>query len=471
VRVDAMPEAWWVVDGQQRLTALCRTLAGRGFPDEPFALFYDLRTRRFERPRRREPHHFPLALALDEVNLHDWVDQNALALTAEDKKAAFLLSKAVRRAEIATSILVGEDEQAVRSIFRRANQSGKAMLEGEVFDAISSSVSASGERFATREVRAALSGLGFGRFEDDDELIFTTLKAIAGWDVTAPAPSIAPEDAVSLYQRTRLALERAIELLRGMCGIPRFEVLPHRYALVVCGALLDKFPGISLWDRQLLSRFLWRGFVHGTLARGSAIVRQLVEGIRASTDASSAVQRLLAAVPKARPEAWPDVETFHFRNASSKLATLALLTFAPRKMKSGTDVDLDLADPALDLFPPHKLFDDELEGTKGVANRFVHPSSGRALRLLIHMAADLRAHGDGELSGAVARFLRSHAVDPGSAAALRDDDRTEFLARRTRAVQRALVDLLEERCAFEEPDRPPIASLVITDDQVRAGKP
>lgn len=70
IEAPARADAWWVVDGQQRLLALTRALTGSGDALESFAAYFDLHTEKFIRPPRDPaPHQVPMTVVLDAERL------------------------------------------------------------------------------------------------------------------------------------------------------------------------------------------------------------------------------------------------------------------------------------------------------------------------------------------------------------------------------------------------------------------
>lgn len=92
----ARTDALWVVDGQQRLLALTRALAGSGDAREPFAAYFDLHTQQFIRPPRDTPtpHQVPLTVALDAERLMEWLLDPPLP--AGERKLGIRLGKRLR---------------------------------------------------------------------------------------------------------------------------------------------------------------------------------------------------------------------------------------------------------------------------------------------------------------------------------------------------------------------------------------
>ena len=131
----------WVVDGQQRLTALVGAML---HPDprprgDIHAIWYDLAGEAFKRLESRDPplDWIPLNVVGDSARLMRWL--RAWPLSAERPELegrAFELSKALREYQAPAYIVEGADEDVLRLIFKRVNTAGVGMREAEVFEAL-----------------------------------------------------------------------------------------------------------------------------------------------------------------------------------------------------------------------------------------------------------------------------------------------------------------------------------------------
>ena len=139
VEVDApeRDDALWVVDGQQRITALAGALLpATGNADTSFELAFELNTERFvrRRPNDRRETRLPLREAYDLHRILAWLRERNL--DDELQERAFRLADHLRNFEIPAYIVASEDEDALRQIFDRTNTFGKQMTRAEVFHAL-----------------------------------------------------------------------------------------------------------------------------------------------------------------------------------------------------------------------------------------------------------------------------------------------------------------------------------------------
>lgn len=442
VEIDAkqVPEALWVVDGQQRIHCLARVLLGRGAPEEEFALFFDLETQQFERPRRSPtPEHWlPLTEVLDEDRLQEWAYSRRDMLAGDLRQKAFRLGRIIRQFEIPSYAVRTSHESTVREIFSRINSSGKRMEDHEVFDAIHGAL---GEARPTRmsEIAGVLADLGFGA--PDEKLLYKMLGALRGDDIGKPLPSMAPEAAKDAYRKLEQATRKTALFLREHAQIPHISVLPYEAPMIGLARFFSLHPEPGARSRELLSRWVWRGALTG-LHSGDITSKRNMLGV-IDKDEDRSIQNLLAQIP--RGDVAVDLNSFSFRTAAGKLLVLALLELGPLHLESGAtimirdDVYPDLLQTIFAKAPDSRL-----------ANRILHPK-------LEHLSAALANVGE-------ASILASHGITREAQECLRRGDRGAFLEQRTQTLQAAASDLFVRRARWNEPDDMPVHALVIDED-------
>lgn len=142
VRVEAKAEdtAWFVVDGQQRITTVVASLCKDTWSGEDarFSVAFDLDVGRFEiRESEFGPQHLPVGVVGDTVELLDW--QSTLPNDNDRRRRVVTsnrIAKAIREFRFVAVILHGDDEQAVREVFQRTNQSGHPLGLADVLHAL-----------------------------------------------------------------------------------------------------------------------------------------------------------------------------------------------------------------------------------------------------------------------------------------------------------------------------------------------
>lgn len=478
VNIDA-PEvdgAMWVVDGQQRLTALVGALR---HPDQRprgdiHAIWYDLAQEKFERLAHGEPppHWIPLNVVGDSSTLLRWLRAWPLSAERQDlEERAIELSKSLREYQAPAYIVEGADEAALRLIFKRVNTAGVPMREEEVFEALHGQQG--------KPVKAAcdrLAGLGWGRLGEDDFL--DALKAVADMDPRArfrdgERDLSLREDALG---RTEIAIGRAIRFLSGGGGILHFSLLPYRLPLRILARFFDKHPNLTPRVESLLVRWVWRGALSGQHAdNGDVVVDRLQKLIGA--DPSAAASGLLEATT--REPALPSVaEVWNGRNAKTRLCALAMIHLGPRDPVSGEVLTRDTIQARLEhselsgLFlkraaaseggarrrglgqRPSRLNRAELQTGGVIADRFVVGGQSALKRLL-----DMPPDGEGP-SPSVRAILDSHGLDREALAMLHAGDSEGFVRRRTERLDPRLHRFFCERAALAESDRPAIVDIV-----------
>lgn len=445
VVVDApkIAEALWVVDGQQRIVSLARTLIGGGYPDEPFASFFDLKTLRFVRPKQREAppaHYLPMTDALDSERLLEWL--LAQGTLGEDRKAAIRVGKRLREYQVPAYIVTTNDERAVREIFRRANNTGKRMDDSDVFNALNS---AGGSPPNLRDVAERLLGLGFGRLEEST--LLKMLQATLGTDPSkAGVPELDPATA-SMVMDSFLECVRATVLFVQMeARIPYISLLPYQQPLFALARFFHRHPRPHPRSCELLARWLWRGALTGSHNGNNVTDRQILAKI--GDDEHGAVQALLAMLP-GRPAPDDELGTFLFQAARCKIQLLALLELGPRDLRSGQPIAR-----------PGESGSDEADGYQGLirvvsahhenslANRIVHPGVRTGVIRAIVDCDDRDS-------------LASHAIGVEARRALKFDDVPKFLRLRGSELRGIVARFGDGRAEWDEVDSPPIEALRI----------
>lgn len=440
IEAPAAADGLFIVDGQQRMTALTGALmhpATRPRGDI-HAIWYDLVEERFERLAHGEPpmHWIPLNRVADSFHLLAWLNAWPLQKERPDlTKRAIALGKALREYQAPAYIVEGANEATLRLIFKRANTSGVAMKESEVFEAL----------FGTkgRPLTAAcarLEELGFGAIGEDDFL--EALKAVEGIDPRHRFRDNEQDIQVGTdaIERTEVALQRAIRFLVSVAEIPHIKLLPYRLPLRILARFFHIHPTPDTRTELLLSRWVWRGALSRQHAdNGDSIVNALQQSI--GEDARDYVEWLL--FHSAHIESVDVLEApWNGRNASSRLFALALFALRPKLPETGEIVttellqewlaDADLSDVFLPLFSASSNVGRVLIGSRDRLEALLRPSIPSEV---------LRSHGYDvpTLTGVDSNFLYS----------LRCAGLYEWTER-----------YFHERTGYGDSDRPAIAALV-----------
>lgn len=441
--VGAAPDALWVVDGQQRITSLFGALSSvhQGV-DDRFEVYFDLATQRFVNPRRGvvPSRSVPVREVLETRSLLNWTRQHEADLDAGDLDLVDRLGGVLRDYKVPAYIVTGDDQNLLREIFDRVNSAGKPIKRAQVFHAL---YARDGEPGSPRSVRDELRHTGFGLL--DENRIVQSLLAIRGGNVQRDIrDEFGPnEDPVDWFDRTEQALVRAIEFLQSE-GVPHVLLMPRAAPLPVLAAFFFLHPQPSSWNLRLLSRWLWRGWVHGWGGSDAAVRKavNLVNPVKGQPELApseyEAVSRLLASVPDREP---PRLLLTGFRTdkATSRLILLALVSLSPTDGEGGP---LDLA-AALDN-----------DGVRAVTE-FVpgRRSHGAARGFWPHPEST-------PLWEASSDALAGHALSAEMVESLDDPDM--FVELRAAALARLVPEFLANKVEAGALVRPPLSDLVAT---------
>lgn len=443
-------EAYWVIDGQQRVTSLVGVLSHElGDVDPAFDLYFDLRRRRFvHRSRRGTPSWWvPVRETISTSTLLTWVRAHGDELAPDELAAIDELGGALRDYTIPAYVVEHDDVDLLREVFDRVNSAGKRITRAEVFHALFANDADPG---SARGVAEALRSRGFGDL--DESRVVQSVLAVRGGDPQRDLhDEFRPgerEERDQWFDDTEQALGRVINLL-GEEGIPHLLLVPSPLPIPVLAAIEHLHPSLDEWTRRLLSRWLWRGWVHGfgrsgqtpALRKAVRTVNPAKEDPGAAPPVNDAVRQLLALVPDEAPP--PIVgEPFRTNTSNTRLGLLALASLAPLDA-TGAPVDLSarLEEHGYDSigeFVPGDRSD--------LANRSFWPGP-----------EPFDAVDDPEI-------LASHAITPSAAEALRRGDHVGFLRER-RATLTELTDrFLRRKLEPGALTRPALTELVVDDE-------
>ncbi len=454
----ATDDAWWVVDGQQRLTSLVAGLnhPNPHDPDDPFVVYYDLQAKEdqttFFRPhrlRRRTPYCIPIARCHDPADFQSWLfdfveqtGERALIERASD------VATRIRNYRVPVYVVETDDVDVARQIFLRTNRAGRRMDLHEVFAALAPPDMETARR--PEAITERLSG-AFGPL--DANVVAKAAKALVSDDVTRTDSHPDVPDTGAWMARTESALEDALRFIRE-CGVPHTRLLPFvPTPTVTLARFFARHQHPSARTRRLLRRWLWRGFFSDGLASDAKTFRRAVVAVGDDEDAS--VQALLAQVSSRSSYTLP--AEFDARNSAARLAVLALSTRDPWPPRSGTSqlVLGEEHDAPGDVFDWLQLHGADTFSTlpgpheNTAAARFLTPgvSPARLRDSLVAWAQEDLEH----------PALYSHLVTREGARALLQGDEERLVAERTRALIAVLGELHAAMAEPEHTDRAPLS--------------
>lgn len=449
VRIDAPAHqtARWVVDGQQRITALTGVLTGP-YDDirADHALFFDLQARAFQHASKKQPpppHWLPLDRVVDSAMLFTWLQERREVLGNDAIAIAIQLGKRVREYQVPAYVVETDGEQQLREIFARMNRSGHPLEASDVFRALHGR----GARMPSSldELTAALRDTSFGNIETD--ILMATVLAVAGKEPGRGIEQIDRSEVTKALARTLSALQRVIVFLRKECGIPHVALMPSPLFLVTLARFFSLHPEPAPRSLSLLACWVWRV---ATIDRHRDDTRETLQAMVESE--TEAVQNLLRGVGS-RPREVPALTPYSCLSSHSRLQLLALWALAPRHIVTGAPLRIDELmqneDPAQPILRAGKNAD--AHAGAGLANRLLHPPLPGGLRKPL-------------IAQSSAAILASHGITPEAHERLASGDVAAFLRLREDVLRLHIEHFLEKRAQWNASDRPSIAHLIIEDD-------
>lgn len=450
-------DAWWVVDGQQRVGSLTRVLLAPHPSNDEFALYFDLDKSEFKlvsaiaKAQQQDPSRWlPLAVVQDSEKLFHWMLEEQPK--TERRDLAIRVGKRIREYEIPAYIVHTDNENTLREIFGRTNNGGKPLKPHEVFDALHSARSLSNPSRIS-DIVDSLHGLGFGQVET--KILYRLLRVLTGADVTERGERgglrLTGDKAQTAYSSTAEAAKAVVQFLQAEVGIPHYSLLPYKQPFVTLGKFFHHYPFPSSRSKQLLARWLWRGAINGAHRGDTVSTRRALDQIDGSNEEQS-VQRMLKqvdAMPATQPSA---VEAFNFRFAHGKLQALALVALEPVDIFSEEKMD------------PASIFDVDSDGlplpdiiasadgvlAHSIANRLLHVRKPGLRRALI--------------ANSTPHSRASHGISEEAYTALEGGLVNEFLRLRAITLSEHFKKFFEYKAQWKETDRPSMPALVVLDD-------
>ncbi len=444
--------AWWVVDGQQRLTALAAGL-GRPLPlptspDDAWVVYFDPRTETFEAPPKTgsvPTEWVPAPILLDSAALSEWVFQWPHKDDEALRGRLFDAGRRLREYRVPLYVVDTDDEDLLREIFVRINETGRKLAWNEVHDALFGG--AGGPPSTLEELADQLAELGMGK-PPNQGLLQPCLVAVRGLDPTQTFGELrgnldgAVEEALP-------AMRRVLSFLRTRAAIPHLRLLPLAAPLAPLARFFAVHPEPLARTRELLVRWLWRSLFGPRRYDERTLQRR---GVRAvGDDEEDSVQKLLALVTNERTSSFTLPAAFDARAAESRLALLGMTSLSPRDLTAGVPVDVAALIEAADTGAFRRIVSSTGGLGRSPANRVIHPGAGTA-------RADIEECIERE--GEDSEVLRSHAVSPIAANALRSGDLESFLDERRAFIEEAVGHLAERLCGWDRSDRPSIEHLL-----------
>jgi hypothetical protein len=440
VQAPGMDDALYIVDGQQRITALVGALL---HPDErplggAHAIWVDLQTGTFEAPRRAPgAGYLPLNVLGDRKALLRWASASELGEHRDIlTERAFELEEKIIRYAMPAYVVETADHRALRLIFSRVNSAGAPLKEDQVFQALFGEATAPAGPLDRMAIELD-DETGFGRL--DTGWLLRCVKAVAGLDAKRSFSEHEPALPSQLAD-THDALRHAILFLQQEARFPHSNLLPYRFPLIVLARLFHVHPSLHPRNRQLMVRWVWRGALGGEHSDSSQGTVQAHLG-DIGEDEHESVQRLLRRVPPSYGIPTPQ-EKWNGRSAVSRLFAAAMLQRGPRNPE--TD-DAWTDEALLELLSREdigKVFRPVVPGQDAIAARALLP----------------RGFDPESLKDVSDEILASLAIHRDAAAALRRGDASTFVEFRIAALESLLSEVVA-RIMPADNDRPPMEAI------------
>lgn len=257
----------YVLDGQQRLTAIYGVLSYQGSPEEPHILsvVYDLRKNEL---RHRAPVDGPWCLPLNLMFDFARFNQFQQSLTSLPDAAALndealRVNETFREYQVPVVTLTERTLDEVCPIFERINSTGTKLTVYDLMVAATFS-----EDFDLNdEVRGLATRLASKSFEIDGTSILRTVCTVRGTSVKKKA-ILALRDIPRAELReglvaTRRAMEKTIDFLRSEVGVVSSDFLPYDAQITVLSKVfsLRKEP-LTPEQRAALRTWFWLSSFH-----------------------------------------------------------------------------------------------------------------------------------------------------------------------------------------------------------------
>ena len=443
-------DAWWVVDGQQRLTSLAAGLSRATpiprTPTDPYVVYFNSDASEFRAPPKdgKLPASWvPAPLLLDSTQLGEWILDWSERNDRGKVRAVFDAGKRIREYRVPLYIVESSDPELLREIFFRVNKSGKELSWEDVHDALYGHDGSTPG--TTAQLAEEVASLGMGAISRHE--LTTCLVALRGLDVTrtlAEHRAKDPEVLRGAVAEAAPVLKQVLSFLRKRAEIPHLRLLPRTFVLEVLTRFFVLHPEPSQRTTELLSRWVWRALLAPKAFDERTLTRRGIASI--DTDEEGSVQQLLKIVPrKVVPVTLP--EAFDARSASSRLAALVLASLAPKDLVTGETIDL----PRL------------IEEKEALAFRVVIPLS-KASTARARAASNRALHsGTGALFGVLGKHIRdtgtgggtlvSHGISPEAARAFVEGKYEDFLRLRAEYLDAALRKSMDRLAGWSKNDR------------------
>ncbi len=461
VQAPEQAEAWLVVDGQQRITALAAALLDldQG-PDRRWRVHFDPDLPGFRGgvvPADRAHRAVACPTLGDMKRLGRWFREHG-ADDDDDDDAIYDAQKRILEYHFPIYVVATDDEQALRGAFARINSSGAKMRADEVFTALLGHADADQGALDLPSLEEACNVDGFGSPARND--VLKAVLAMSGLDPSRRLQDLASDDLGRLVSKRDAidALTATVGFLQEDAKIPHVRLLPYPVVFSILARWFHTFPDTREDERAELARWVWRGVASGLHQRAEVSrMRQQVQLIRGDNRRAS-LDGLLQRVSTPSVRSWT-LKNFNAKSAHSRVEMLALLAESPK------DPNGPLSLPALasqdrlakEIFASQdrkQLEPADVALAKSGANRVLLTDGHTGLHRHLREWDMVRDEG----------ALESHLIDAEAFRALIEHDVPSLLRNRSERLRRAVESMFRERCAWDAPDIRPLGEYMEDDE-------
>ena len=465
IPVQQRSDAWFVVDGQQRLTALAGAMIAADDQSPAYRIHLDHRRWQLiaeDDVQFSSVDAIPVSTLVDTALYRAWSRKNDV----DDQTLAQLdeLAARIRNYTVPIYFVETEDEDLLRDIFTRMNSTGARMAAHEVFQALRGGRDIETGHIDLARLRELSDSLGFGTLDNGE--ILKIVLGTGGLDPSRRPESLAAQDLERLPRQEDIeeTLFHVIDFLINNAGIPHLRLLPYPVVLAILARLFHVHPNPDAVNRDALVRWVWRGAATGAhqradLSRMRAAIRAIVK------DENETLRTFLRRLPRPAPDTseWV-LDRFHLRNARSRIELLVMLDQRPLHLPSslGGAQELSGGPVALPSLLQGRRLATEVVAASGwdrlseegrrlastAANRVLLQDRHTGMAVLIRQLDPVR-HRD---------VLSSHLISPEALGALQSGDYETFLHARGEALSTAVAEFLRTRTRWELPYLAPLSS-------------
>lgn len=455
ITVPAIRDGWFIVDGQQRITALAAALSDIDHHgDLRWQVRFDPTTNTFLTGATKQdelPRHVPLSALGDLRRLGHWLRDCELSDAAQTRVEE--VQQRLLDYELPAYLMETDNPDGLKGAFARLNSTGVRMRSDEVFQALLGSRSRHRGPLDLEGMQRACDLNGFGQPPRPE--VLKAVLAMSDFDPTRRLEDLGEEalsrlvsetDAIEALQRTVNFLQSGEDPESPGPGIPAYCFIPYPVVFVVLARWFYLFPETDELTRRELSRWLWRGVVSGVHQRAAVSKMRLQVRNVVKDDLEGSLAALLKSVGEPARVDW-SLEPFHANHAASRVEILALLAEGPRDQRAPISWQALISDGQ--RVAREILASSAWKNLDGEAQQLAKTAANRALLDARH--SGLRAEFKLWNADADRSALESHLIDQQSYQALVDGREDWFVKHRASRVRGVVSTFLTKRAGLGQP--------------------